>query len=321
MEHSLYNFDNAKLQNVTAVFATSGTFVMNFPTDSAGSYGGSPEVANPMPLQEVPYTVIEKAHESFTAELRQTFKQARYYSPSELASYSEKLVEIGKRLATYPIDLMLVPYRGGIAPSLQLQVMNKLSYQLVPIGFTQGSSPKHWNAIRDDLVNKLEPYIGEPSLTMGVIDTAVSGHSSEALAEILLMTKDHFKNQSWFVTFYLLHSHERYYVPPLSFKVPALSRSDLVFQIELFDVPSLLVDDWDAGIGIRADWAGEHCVYRPTGFGQMMVRQPDSSVWVVESPKINQYYDVLMSNFVTETMLADPSLRLRPPNDPNWNRL
>lgn len=326
VSNSLYIFESNSVPAVTAVMATSGTFVMNQPvtplneypggySSAASSYSVKVEVANPMTTQPVQYTVRESAPAQFTYELKEAYKGARIISTEALDGYADQLVAIGKTLAAQPIDLMIVPFRGGLTPSLQLQVINKLSYPTLPLGFSAGSQPQNWKRIGDELVASLEKYRERSSLVIGVIDAAVRGDSSLSLANIMRELKAHFGGQPWRVVFHLLYSDEKYSTPFLANGIPGLSVDEIVFEVVLHKVPSLLVDDWNEGIGLRADWKNGVCYYKKTSSGHILAKQPDGSVAVLESPELPRLLDSPIAQSVTDSMLSDPNLRLKPNNE------
>jgi hypothetical protein len=232
--------------------------------------------------------------------------------PEQLKGYAQRLTEIAITLAQEPIDVMIVPYRGGLTPSLHLHVMNKLSYPCVPLGFSRGSWNIHWDAIADELVHQLESFCQRDSLRIGVIDAAIRGDSSWGMAHVLVKTKPHFKKQSWQVVFHLLHSEEKGYpLPPLAMGITRLSKADLIFSLELHPVPSLLVEDWDEAIGIKADWHNGVCYYKVTTAGRVIAKMPDGCVAVFESSNLPQLINYHIANTITDVMLQNPSLKLK----------
>lgn len=325
MENSIYIFESNSVPVVTAVMATSGTFVMHQPvtpisdypggySSVASSYNVHIEVANPMTAQSVQYSVRDSAPAQFTSELKEAYKDARIILPQALDGYADQLVAIGKSLAMQPIDLMIVPFRGGLTPSLHLQVINKLSYPTLPLGFSAGSQPQNWKSIEDELVSNLEKFRGRGSLVIGVIDAAVRGDSALSLAKIMQSAKQHFCGQPWRVVFHLLHSeeNEKHPKPALADGIPGLSINNLIFEVVLHKVPSLLVDDWDEGLGLRADWKNGVCYYKKTASGQVLAKQPDGSVAVLETAELPRLIDSMIAQSVTDSMLSDPSLQLKP---------
>jgi len=112
MSNSIYVFEGSGNPAVTPVMATSGTFVMGYDVQQLRQHpGGGAEVANPMLVQPVQYTILEAAPAELIYELKESFKDARIITREQLDGYADQLVNVARNLAERPIDLMIVPYR------------------------------------------------------------------------------------------------------------------------------------------------------------------------------------------------------------------
>lgn len=300
---------------VTPVMATSGTFVMGYDVRQLQQHPAArAEVANPMLVQPAQYNILDAARPELIYELKESFKEARIITREEIDSYADQLVNVARNLAERPIDLMIVPYRGGLTPSLHLQVMNKFQYPQLPLGFSAGSQERNRQSIEDELIWNLEQFREREQLLIGVIDTAIRGDSSLKLADILKSAKRHFEKQQWRIVFHLLHSDEKYPTPPLVEGIVKFNFDTLWFEVELHKVPSLLVEDWDEGIGLRADWKNGFCYYKTTTDGQVISRLPDGNVAVLHSNNLPTLIHSFIANSVTDSMLTNPNLTLKSSN-------
>ena len=143
----------------------------------------------------------------------------------EVDSYGDALVQIGKEISIKPFDIMLVPLRGGWKPSMQLQIMNKVSYPLFPFAFTAGSQRRFRKENIELIAERLKGFRDKPTLQIGIADAAISGHSAKALAELLVEIKSEFRGQTWHVCFELLYSNKnaKHPYPRESDVIPVLS--------------------------------------------------------------------------------------------------
>jgi hypothetical protein len=325
MNSSLYIFEGNGQPTITAVMTASGTFVMGYEPTPLTNYkqvwpqventSSAYEIANPMVVEEPQYEVLDTAPESFAGELKASFKHAEIITPVALKGYAERLTEVAMMLAQQPLDLLIVPYRGGLTPSLHLQVMNKQSYQCVPLGFTQGSNEKYWDKIGEELVWNLEAFRERKGLRIGIIDTAIRGDGSWGMANILKRIKSHFGKRPWEVGFHLLTGEdEKYSKPPLVDGIPGLSSGELIFVANLHPVPSLLVEDWNEGIGLRYEWKNGVCYYKITTSGQVICKMPDGNVAVLQSDNLPQLINAQIASFTAAVMLANANLQLKPNN-------
>lgn len=315
MSNSIYVFEGNGNPAVTPVMATSGTFVMGYDVRQLEQHPAArPEVANPMLVQPVQFSIVEAAPAELIYELKEAFKDARIITGQQIDSYADQLVNVARNLAERPIDLMIVPYRGGLTPSLHLQVMNKFQYPQLPLGFSAGSQERNRQSIEDELIWNLERFRERGQLLIGIIDTAIRGDSSLKLADILRSAKRHFEKQQWRIVFHLLHSDEKYPTPPLVKDIDKFNAASLWFEVELHIVPSLLVEDWDEGIGLRAEWQNGICYYKTTTDGQVISRLPDGTVAVLHSNNLPTLIHSFIANSVADSMLTNPTLTLKPSN-------
>lgn len=313
MSNSIYVFEGAGNPTVTPVMATSGTFVMGFDVQQLGKQPATTvEVANPMMMQQPQSNIVAVAPAELIYGLKESFKDARIITRHEIESYADRLVEVATDLAARPIDLMIVPYRGGLTPSLHLQVMNKFQYPHIPLGFTQGSQERNRQSIEDELVWNLEKFREREHLHLGIVDAAIRGDSSLKLADILSSAKRHFAKQQWQIAFHLLHAPDKYPTPPLVRDIDKFNSEKLWFKVELHHVPSLLVEDWDEGIGLRAEWQNGTCYYKTTTDGQVISKLPDGSVAVLHSENLPLLIHSYIANAVTDSMLTNPAMTLKP---------
>lgn len=308
---------------IDAVLVTSGTFAYNKPILTPPVFSNvyppfnlrlesQPEVANPMLARAVNYQMLDNAASNQLRELQGAYKDAEYFTQVDLDKYADVLVQIAKELSTKALDIMLVPLRGGWKPSIQLRVMNKNGYPLFPFAFTAGSQGRFRQENFDLLMDRLSEFHDKPTLQIGVIDAAISGHSAKALAELLRDIKAEFPKQAWHVCFDLLYSDKRsknYPFPRESDVIPDMSKGELTFERNPRLVPSLLVEDWDAGIGFSLN--NGQCVYKTTGDGTLLLRTNDNRVGVYRSSELSRFIDHLIANSNSESMLSDPLLKLK----------
>lgn len=323
MSNGLYRFDGDGQPTITAVLTASGTFIKGYEPTPAPEYQPfwtpsnmtvqSYEIANPMLVQTPQYALVETAPESFVKDLKAAYEGARLITPEALEGYGKELIRIAERLAAEPINVMLVPYRGGLTPSLHLEVMNKLSYPSIRIGFSRGSHEANWDSIAEEVVAKLNPFKGLEAMHIGVIDAAISGDGSWGLANVLKRVKSHFGKEPWLVTFHLLHPEDEanYPFPEKACDILDLSDETVVFDVVLHSVPSLIVEDWNAAIGLKCKWRNGLCYYKTLTTGHVLSKNPDGSVSVLKSDNLPLVVNSLIAESITDSMLNDPKLKLK----------
>jgi hypothetical protein len=307
---------------IDVVLVTSGTFAYNNPVLTPPLFSNAyppfdlrfetrPEVSNPMLAQPVEYQLLDCAASNQLSELKNAYEGAEYFTQADLDCYADVLVQIAKELSTKSLDIMLVPLRGGWKPSIQLRVMNKHSYPLLPFAFTAGSNGRFRKENFDLLAARLKEFHDKPTLQIGVIDAAMSGHSAKTLAELLRDIKSEFPKQAWHVCFDLLYSDKtkNHPFPNESDVILHMSSGDLTFERNPRLVPSLLVEDWDEGIGFSLN--NGQCIYKTTGNGTLLLRTNDNRVGVYRSSELSRFIDLLIAKSNSESMLSDPLLELK----------
>jgi hypothetical protein len=146
------------------------------------------------------------------------------------------------------------------------------------------------------------------------VDTANSGHSGCALADILkALWKNSKDGPEWLVDFYLLFARtgSGRRQPPLSAEIERLSTGRLRFRVFPHPVPDLVVEDWDEALGIRCYWgdgASPQMRVVPSK-GELAVQERDGSVRVVESDRLDRYTDVLLGESVSDAVVTEPGFR------------
>jgi hypothetical protein len=318
----MHVFEGGSNPTLTLVLATSGTFVYNNPVLTPPAWTNeyrpvehhgesNAEVANPMLAQPITYQVVDAALSNQLAELQDAYRHAELITQSELDSYADVLVQIAKDVSQAPFDIMLVPLRGGWKPSIQLQVMNKLRYPLFPFVFTAGSQGRFRKENVESITERLREFKDKPTLQIGVMDAAISGHSAKALAELLVEIKSEFRGQAWHVCFEMLYSDKNanHPFPRQSDVILDMSRDELTFERHLRKVPSLVIDDWDEGLGLSVN-DGEF-IYKPTAEGTLLLKTNDNRIGVYHSPELSRFVDHLIANSASDAMLSDPLLELK----------
>lgn len=306
---------------IDAVLVTSGTFAFNHPVLSPPAWANAyppfdlrletAEIANPMLARPVNYRVLEQAEYTQLGAIQDAYNKAELVTQSDLDSYADALVRIAKQIAVKPLDIMLVPLRGGWKPSIQLQVMNKRGYPLFPFPFTAGSQGRFRNENRECLIERLKAFQGKTALRIGVIDAAITGHGAKALAELLMEVKSEFRGQAWRVTFELLYSNSnpKHPLPKQSDIIPSMSSGELLFERNLHVVPNLVIDDWDEVVGLRVN-NGEY-LYKPVADGTVLLKAHDNHITVFRSSELSRFVDHLIATSASEAILSDPLLELK----------
>ncbi len=273
------------------------------------------EITNPMPRT---YTVAAKVEEvgSDGADkyLFSTMKEGRLVRLQDITEYGELLKRAAEWLQKFPCDGVIVPLRGGVKPFTQLDVLTEFKHSPCWLPFTQGANYVNHEQIREILKQYVEPRMEDGPARLVVIDTADSGHSSHALATILKELHSGLPaSTKWVVDFVLFFESEggKKPCPPLSRSIPTLNTDRLRFRVYACGTTSLLAEDWDEALGVRATWDSNgkpHIAVIPSK-GRIIVQSCDDSLKEYETERLDQFVDELLANEVSDAVVTDEHLR------------
>jgi hypothetical protein len=265
------------------------------------------ELCNPMQSRIVEAVVVQEVKPKFFDSLRNNMDRVPVIQVRELYSYAEMLLEIGRELARQNYDIVIIPLRGGLKPWLQLDVLREFRQPPLWLPYTAGSQGKFDDQIMHVLYEGFKTKESTASLRFAVVDTAISGHGSAHLAEILNTFHSQDNKRQWSCDFHLLHARNR--TPTETARIKP-SHDNLKFSVILWPVEHLLVEDWNEAIGLVVNWEGNQRVVikQCATEGQLLLRRLDGSGQLIESAEMHAYLDVLLGDALSEYVQTDPAL-------------
>jgi hypothetical protein len=213
-------------------------------------------------------------------------------------------------------DVILFPLRGCRQPGIITKVLVGLpNEKAVIFNYTYATADFQQEMIRSELIEQLNARLPNVELAnIGVVDTAKGGDSSIHLAAVLeKIQAEHFSGQQWSVQFHLLHDRARtqdLYKKLYRIHGAKTGHSTITFpQPLLYAVDSLIVEDWDDGIGISTYRDGTtYQLKKAETPGRLIVRD-DTAVSLIESSDLSKVVTGLMVDAVNELMLNDPDVK------------
>ena len=234
---------------------------------------------------------------------------------SEFEDYALTLLtKLVPNLIRYKHDVVLFPLRGCRQPGIVTKVVVGLrDEQAVVFNYTYATAGSQQELIRSQLIERLKRTLpDEEFANIGVVDTAKGGNGSIHLAGVLSeIQAAHFSDQRWSVQFHLLHDRDR--TPDLSSKsylIPDAGSSSVFFLWpKLYAVDSLIVEDWDDGIGISTYRDGKTFQLKKAETPGRLIVRDDVEVSLIESPDLSKVVTGLMVEAVNDLMLDDPAVK------------
>lgn len=323
------NSFNANLSLFNAFLARSGMFTCNY------SCVGLPAQINPpstcsqdsKPVSNIffnPYQpaitqeIIDKApleKQTLFLEKYERAEKHKVFDRSKFEDYALVLVaDLSPNLVRQNHDVILFPLRGCRQPGIVTKVIAGIpNDRLAVFNYTYATAESQQENIRSQLVEQLKMRIPDRAIvSLGIVDTAKGGYGSTHLAEVLAeLHAKHFSGQKWSVQFHLLHERDR--KPDLTSKVfcnPDASNMSVYFlPPQLYAVDSLLVEDWDDGIGLSTFKEGNVIELKLAATPGRVILRDDKGVSIVESPDLSRVVTGLLVQAVNELMLDDPDVK------------
>ena len=325
--------NNQPRDNMESVFnaflAPSGMFVYNSqprilkPSDwtSPVSINSSDSNARVLynPYQpDVPVEVIDQ-----TPMQKQTAFLEHYESSRKIQSINRSnfddyaltlLSELVPDLVSCNYDVILFPLRGCRQPGILTKVIVGLPCEKTVIfNYTYATRGSQQELIRTQLIDRFRQALpGRNAVGVGVVDTAKGGNGSIHLAGVLAdIRSSHFADQTWYVQFHLLHDRDRTQdLSRKTYHIPQANTSSMIFSWPiLYPVDSLIVEDWDDGIGISTYLAGDtYEIKKAETPGRLIIRDRDV-ISVIESPDLSKVVTGLLVESVNCLILNDPDVR------------
>lgn len=228
-----------------------------------------------------------------------------------LDDYATALVRIGKELQSVGYHNVVVPLRGGLKPWVQLDVITELKLNDCLLPFTQGANGIDKDQIRHHLKAFTDVRPAVSPYRLAVVDTANSGHSSNMLADIIKsIWSERADGSAWVADFYLLFAETipRRSQPPKSREIEPKSTHGLTFRVYPHCVPDLIVEDWDAALGIKCLWrdGSKPGLEVVPSKGSMAVQEHDGRLHVIEADRLDRETDMLLGEAVSDAVRTEP---------------
>ncbi|HEV3313118.1 MAG TPA: hypothetical protein VG815_21620 [Chloroflexota bacterium] len=244
--------------------------------------------------------------DKFVAEAMK--QPATYVVPKlHIMSYSERIVQIARMIKERRYDIVIAPLRGAALAGRQLEPMCA-PYAVESIDAGDMGRGLNHDRIARDLQDAIcdKPKRNERRL-IGVVDTAVGGHSCLALTEILRSLQSK-ANDPWYVGFHLLHAASR---TPNVNSVRSLPKSEwFEVEVRLHPVEDLIAEDKNAFLGSE--------LVREPGWSRVVQYRTDGTIVVYESGVRAVVYqeaaldDVLVALVARENIEEINTLQLTP---------
>ena len=228
-------------------------------------------------------------------------KPHRKVRQSDFDRYGEVLVELTNEVVAQKANLNIGLLRGAYRPCVIVEVMTqgRIDYEIV--NYTQHSEREaEIMPILRGLLKQHDPQ--QEKFRLQITDTAIGGYGAEHFAMMLMGIKESetpFKAQRWTVFFNLLHDTRRGTNTERMRNIQCLATDNLDFIIKLYEVPSLITEDYDGGLGLTFDGK----TVRPCNKPGKFVVLSDAGVSLVHSNDLRLTFDSMFAQAVTDGLI------------------
>ena len=296
------------MSNFTFTMAPSGQFVSKFGYSAGIANTELPVIWNPGVFDHLrnSYKIVD--YEKKLTRLGETLAgHFPIVNQADLDSYGEVLVRLAHDVKDNAAHLNLGPLRGAFRPCSIVDVMTRsqVSYQF--LNYTQHADREA--EIRAELSQSLLQHDpGKEVFRIQITDTAIGGHGAEHLASMLALVKagdSKHAHQKWQVTFNLLHDTRQNTNTGKMRAIARKSTAELDIKIQLHEVPSLITEDYDGGLGLKFE-GGE---VRPCSEPGNFVFISNNNIALVQSDDLKITFDELFTQSVTDGLVTSPAYK------------
>lgn len=294
------------MSDFTFTMAPSGQFVSKFGYSAGIANTDLPVIWNPGVFDHLrnSYKIVD--YEKKLTRLGDTLAgHCQVVNQADLDSYGEVLARLARDVKDNAAHLNLGPLRGAFRPCSIVDVMtrNQVGYQF--LNYTRHKDREV--EIRAELSQLLVQHDPEEEVfRIQITDTAIGGHGAEHLASMLSLIKvghSRHAHQKWEVTFNLLHDTRQNTNTGKMRAIVGKNTPGLHFKIQLHEVPSLITEDYDGGLGLKFE-GGE---IRPCSEPGNFVFITNNDIALVQSDDLKITFDELFTQSVTDGLVTSPA--------------
>jgi hypothetical protein len=264
----------------------------------------SPYLQPAAPIEPVDYAEGAQAA-ALAAEMKKR-QEGYLVSQQVLKAYADKVIEVARKIKERAYDIVLCPLRGARMPGLQANIICKTEF-FQPFDGTNMSRGNNDERILADLRRLIfdKPMTGD-ARNIGILDTAIGGHSCTAFSRLLRILNDETK-ETWYARFHLIHEEGRR--PDVVRQAYQNGSTRLILDIDYHPVVSLLIEDEAALLGYNVQSGrSETSIYRIQRDGQILLQQLDKVTLYRRAP-LDETMIALVAKEIMDRIQQLPDIR------------
>ncbi len=290
------------MSTFTFTMAPSGQFASTFGYSAGIANVDLPVIWNPGVFEHLrdSYKIVE--YENKLTRLGDILTvQYPIVKREDLDSYGEVLVKLAHDVKDNAAHINIGPLRGAFRPCSIVDVMTRSQVEYQFLNYTRHVD-REVEILRELSHMLLQHDPEEKEFRIQITDTAIGGYGAEHLAALLSRVKaghSRYSQQQWEVNFNLLHDTRVNANPGKMRGIASKSIGGLKFKVQLHEVPDLITEDYDGGLGLKFE-GGE---IRPCSERGNFVLISNNAISLVQSDDLKITFDELFTQSVTDGLI------------------
>jgi hypothetical protein len=249
-----------------------------------------------------------EAYEAATESLAGLLKsEYRTVQQADFDRYGEVLINLTNEVVAQNAHLNIGLLRGAYRPCVIVEVMTRsgIAYEFVDYTQHSGREAEIMPILRG-ILKEHDPQ--QQEFRLQITDTAIGGHGAEHFAMMLIGIKESdasFKAQQWTVFFNLLHDSRQGTNTGKMRSIENLPTKRIAFAVRLYEVPDLITEDYDGGLGLKFDGK----TLKPCNEPGQFVLQSDSGISLIDSSDLRLTFDSMFTQAITDGLLTSPEYK------------
>ena len=116
--------------------------------------------------------------------------------------------------------------------------------------------------------------------------------------------KNSFKDEKWFLAVHLLHD-ENFNHGKVN-EIIQFNKSDFLIYLKCHLVDSLIIEDWDAALGLSIEYKDKYVLIKPSVRDGKFLFRDNDSIKLIDSNNIQFSLDRLFSQVITDDFKTHP---------------
>jgi hypothetical protein len=293
------------MSGFTFTIAPSGQFVSTQSYAQGTATDGFSDLWNPGVFEHLRDSFQLEAYEPLTSAIGDFLRaEHKVIKQSDFDRYGEVLIRLAATVSSQSANLNLGLLRGAFRPCVIVEVMTRADVGYDFLDYTQ-----HTERGAEIVPKLLEALVksdpGKEDFRLQITDTAIGGFGATHIAEMLIGIKESapaLRTQRWKVFLNLLHDRRDGTNTGKMRHIEKLSTDSIEFNVSLFEVPDLITEDYDGGLGLKLDGKILKPCHEPGAF----VLQSADGISLINSNDLRLTFDQLFTQSVTDGLVTSP---------------